>query len=74
MQDEPGSWIDISCAQYHKADFLVRVVDGEIQQLTFHVSDKLRPSHTGILCHVKDVALVVEKEPGRYWSKTHVEN
>lgn len=71
MQDEPGTWISISCAEYHRASFAVRVKDGKILPRSVPLTKKLVPAHTGTLCDQHDVTVIHVHGPGQYWRLTH---
>jgi hypothetical protein len=68
MQDEPGTWIAISCAEYHRASFSVWVRDGKILPRSVPLTKKLVPSATGTLCHPQDITVISTNGQGQHWS------
>lgn len=67
MADVPGTYIEIDQATYAKNSMWVRVVDGRLEPKPWFVPKKLRPSGTGIQCHMHDVSIVV-LDAGQYWN------
>lgn len=68
MEDQPGTYIEITQQQYTESKSNIRVKNGAIVEVTWYTAEKITPSDTGTLCHSQDVAVVVNKN-GTYWSK-----
>ena len=68
MEDQPGTYIEITQQQYTEAKSNIRVRNGSIVELTWQTAEKITPGNSGTLCHTRDVAVVVNKN-GTYWSK-----
>jgi hypothetical protein len=73
MEDEPGTYIEITQQQYINSHSNVRVRDGKLVPVTWQIAQKVTPSDTGTLCHVQDVSVVVDQN-GTYWSKQTYES
>lgn len=74
MQEEPGDWIEITCEQYHRASSKVRVRAGRLELLDSPIVGKLRPGSSGVLCHTRDVCVIIDHAPGTYWRLDHEED
>jgi hypothetical protein len=68
MEDLPGTYIEIEQDTYSRSPSNVRVRDGQLVTVTWHVAHKLTPADSGTLCHSQDVAVVVSSK-GQYWKK-----
>lgn len=67
MEDVPGTYIEIDQAAYARSSMWVRVIDGKLVDVSWHVPQKLRPGESGTLCHGHDVSIVSSCEQGQYW-------
>ena len=67
MEQHPGRWIEVSCQQYHRASHKVTVANGILVPMPEPKFPKLRPSTHGVRCHAQNVAIVVDRDPSRYW-------
>ena len=73
MQDEPGTWIEISQELYSRSPHRVRVIAGRVHELEWRQSVKLRPSQTGTPCHARDVTIVHDHSDAQRWAITAYE-
>ena len=74
MEDQPGTYIEITQQQFAQGNSNVRVRDGKLVAVTWQTASKITPSdHAGSQCHVNDVAVVVDSG-GTYWSKKTYES
>jgi hypothetical protein len=69
QEDLPGRYIDVTPEQFALQDRSVKVRDGKLIRQRRTAITKLVHSNSGTLCHVKDVAIVVDQLPGQYWKK-----
>lgn len=69
QEDLPGMYIDVTPKQYALQDQSVKVVDGKLILQLRTMITKLVHSDSGTLCHVKDVTIVVDQQPGQHWKK-----
>jgi hypothetical protein len=74
MQDVSGTYIEISQEDYTRSAGNVRVRDGRIVQVNWQLGSKVTPGAAGTKCHPLDVAVVVNQDPGVYWSKRTYES
>lgn len=75
MADEPGTYIDIDRAAFIKNSMHVKVIDSQLIEITWKITNKLVPSNTGITCDPRDVAVVVDfGAPNRQWSRKTYES
>jgi len=74
MEDQSGTYIEISQEQYTQASSSVRVRDGQLVTVTWHVAHKLTPSESGTLCHSQDVSIVTADQGQRWKKKTYESN
>jgi hypothetical protein len=75
MADEPGTYIDIDCATFVKNSMRVKVVDQQVIEVTWKVTNKIIPNSTGVACSLQDVAIVVDASgPNKKWSKKTYES
>jgi hypothetical protein len=68
-EDLPGKYVDVTPEQFALQDRLVKIVDGKLVRCRIARMTKLVPAKTGILCHNRDVSVVVADRPGQYWMK-----
>ena len=73
MQDKPGAWVEIDQELYSRSPHRVRVIDGQVHELTWRQSTKLRPSQTGTPCHPRDVTIVYDSPQAQHWAITAYE-
>ena len=75
MADEPGTYIDIDQATYVKNSMRVKVVDSQLIEVTWKVTNKLVPNGVGVACDPCDVAVVVDfSKPNPKWSNKTYES
>jgi len=74
QEDHAGIYIDITPDQYLRADFRVRVVNGEIVPQEPPPPPRLCRGESGTRCHPRDVTVVTDQEPYQAWSMKHDEN
>jgi hypothetical protein len=66
---EPGAWIEVSPEQYARASFRVLVKDGQLIDVPWRRTMKLRPSDHGTACACCDVCVIVSpQQPNQKWS------
>ena len=70
MEDVAGTWIEIDQAFYTRSPSRVRVINGQVYELEWRQSVKLRPSQTGTPCHPEDVTIVHDYPDARRWAIT----
>ena len=70
MQDEPGDWVEIDQDLYSRSPHRVRVIAGQVHELEWRQSVKLRPGQIGTPCHPEDVTIVYDHPDARYWAIT----
>lgn len=68
MEDLPGNYIDIDQSTFNQRAMNVRVKHGKLVELTWHTTQKLKPSTSGTQCHPQDVAVIVDSN-GIFWNK-----
>jgi hypothetical protein len=76
-EDLPGNYIDIDPETFARASSQVRVRNGQIVSTKTHrVTRKLVPADHGVVCHVKDICVVVDPgQPHAKWTiKTYEQN
>lgn len=70
MVDEPGTYIDIDHATFVKNSMNVKVVNSQVIEVTWKVTNKIVPSTDGVACDPRDVAVVANfGEPNKKWNK-----
>ena len=75
MAEEPGTYIDIDHATYVKNSMHVKVIDSQVIEVTWKVTNKIVPSSSGVACDPRDIAIVVDfNEPNKKWSKKTYES
>ena len=75
MEDQPGTYIEITPEQYHRNNSNVRVRNGQLVEVTWATTTKLVPGNSGSLCHPDNVAVIVaENQPHIRWSKKTYES
>jgi hypothetical protein len=73
MEDVPGVWVEIDQAFYARSPHRVRVIDGQVHELEWRQSVKLRPGQTGTPCHPEDVTIVHDSPRAQHWVITAYE-
>jgi len=68
-EELPGKYVDVTPEQFALQDRAVNVVDGKIVRRRTARMTKLVPADSGTLCHINDVTVVVNDQPGQYWKK-----
>ena len=68
-EDLPGKYIEVTPEQFALQDRAVNVVDGKIVRRRTARMTKLVPADSGTLCHINDVTVVVNDQPGQNWKK-----
>jgi hypothetical protein len=68
-EELPGKYVDVTPEQFALQDRAVNVVDGKIVRRRTARMTKLVPAGSGTLCHINDVTIVVNDQPGQYWKK-----
>jgi hypothetical protein len=75
MADDPGTYIDIDCATFVKNSMHVKVIDQQVIEVTWKVTNKIIPGSAGVTCDPRDVAVVVDfGTPNKKWSKQTYES
>ena len=75
MEDQPGTYIELTPEEYHRNNSNVRVRDGQLVEVTWKTTTKLVPGDTGTPCHPDNVAVIVaEDQPHIRWSKKTYES
>jgi hypothetical protein len=75
MADEPGTYIEIDRATYVKNSMRVKVVDSQLIEVTWKVTNKIVPNDEGVHCDPRDVAVIVDfSKPNTKWSKKTYES
>ena len=75
MEDQPGTYIEITPEQYHRNNSNVRVRNGQLVEITWSTTTKLVPGNSGTPCHPDNVAVIVaESQPHIRWSKKTYES
>jgi hypothetical protein len=75
MEDQPGTYIEITPEQYHRNNSNVRVRNGQLVEVTWKTTTKLVPGNSGSPCHPDNVAVIVaEDQPYIRWSKKTYES
>jgi len=70
MENQPGTYIEISQEDYNRNASNVRVRNGKLVEVTWKTTTKLVPGNSGSLCHPDNVAVIVaEDQPHTCWSK-----
>jgi len=69
MADVPGTYVEIDRDTYAKNSMRVKVINGQLLEITWKTVDKLVPSDTGTNCDTRDVSVVVSYESNSKWSK-----
>jgi hypothetical protein len=69
QEDLPGKYIDVTPEQFAMQDQSVKIIDGKLVRQRRTRITKLVHRDSGTLCHVKDVSIVVDQQPGQYWKK-----
>ena len=70
MEDRPGNWVEIDQEFYSRSPSRVRVINGQVHELEWRQSVKLRPSQTGTPCHPEDVTIVYDSPQAQCWAIT----
>jgi len=75
MADEPGTYIDIDRATFVKNSMNVKVINSQVIEVTWKITNKIVPCTPGVSCDPRDVAVVVDFGlPNRKWSKKTYES
>ena len=75
MENQPGTYIEITPEEYHRNNSNVRVRDGRLVEVTWASTTKLVPNNSGSPCHPDNVAVIVaEDQPHTLWSKRTYES
>ena len=75
MEDQTGTYIEITPEEYHHNNSNVRVRDGRLVEVTWTTTTKLVPGNSGSPCHPDNVAVIVaEDQPHTLWSKRTYES
>ena len=75
MEDQTGTYIEITPEEYHRNNSNVRVRDGRLVEVTWTTTTKLVPGNSGSPCHPDNVAVIVaEDQPHTRWSKRTYES
>ena len=75
MEDQSGTYIEITPEEYHRNNSNVRVRDGRLVEVTWTTTTKLVPGNSGSPCHPDNVAVIVaEDQPHTRWSKRTYES
>ena len=69
QEDLTGKYIEVTPEQFALQDRSVKVVDGRLVRQRSARMTKLVPADSGTLCHITDVTVVVDDQPGKYWKK-----
>ena len=68
QEDKPGNYINVTPEQYQRASMQVKVVNGQLIELSTKRTRKLMPGETGTPCLPTDVSIVVPTtEQHRCW-------
>ena len=70
MEDLPGAWVDIDQELYMRSPHRVRVIAGQVHELEWRQSVKLRPSQNGTPCYAQDVTIVYNYPKAQHWAVT----
>ena len=73
MEDVPGVWVEIDQALYARSPHRVRVIAGQVHELEWRQSVKLRPSQSGTPCYPEDVTIVHDSPQVQHWAVTAYE-
>lgn len=73
MEDRPGNWVEIDQVFYTRSPSRVRVLNGQVHELKWRQSIKLRPVQTGTPCHPQDVTIVQDNSDAQRWAITAYE-
>lgn len=75
MEDQPGTYIEITSEEYHRNSSKVRVRNGQLIEVTWITTAKLTPGDTGTPCDPNNILVVVtEDQPHVKWSKRTYES
>ena len=75
MEDQPGTYIEISQEEYHRNASNVHVRAGRLVEIARQTTFKLVPGNSGAPCHPDNVAVIVaEDQPHTRWSKRTYES
>jgi len=69
QEDLPGKYIEVTPEQFALQDRSVKIIDGKLVRRRTARMNKLVPAKSGTLCHVNDVTILVDDQPGQYWKK-----
>jgi hypothetical protein len=70
MENLPGTWVDIDQELYMRSPHRVRVIAGQVHELEWRQSVKLRPSQIGTPCDAQDVTIVHDYPDAQRWAVT----
>jgi hypothetical protein len=73
MEDLPGDYVEIDQDLFSRSPSRIRVIDGQVHELEWRQSVKLRPSQTGTPCHAQDVTIVYDYPKAQRWAVTAYE-
>jgi hypothetical protein len=75
MADDPGTYINIDRDTFVKNSMHVKVIDTQVIEVTWKVTNKIIPADSGVACDPRDVAVVVNfSNPNKKWSKKTYES
>lgn len=75
MEDQPGTYIELTPEEYHRGATNIRVRNGQLIEITWQTTVKLVPGNSGSPCHPDNVAVIVaEDQPHTKWSKQTYES
>jgi hypothetical protein len=75
MADAPGTYIDIDRDTFVKNSMHVKVINSQVIDVTWKVTNKIIPADSGVACDPRDVAVVVDfGTPNKKWSKKTYES
>lgn len=73
MEDLPGLWVEIDQDLYSRSPHRVRVIAGQVHELEWRQSVKIRPGQTGTPCHPEDVTIIYDDPKAQRWAMTAYE-
>lgn len=58
IEDKPGSYIEVDAPTYMRANTRVKIINGQLVELSSLSYKKLKPSNKGTACPAEDVSII----------------